>query len=113
MASAEIFQYFIELENFFATTGHIPNDTNSLESVSRRLEDHISIIATFLVLMSDHVQQNLAERTLCIMLEGIYESLREMLANLSLQVEANTQAYGMSTHSASQRGRPRCVIRMI
>ncbi|KAM7390869.1 hypothetical protein PAMA_008863 [Pampus argenteus] len=83
-----------------------PNDTNSLETISRHLEDHISIIATFTVLMSN-VQQNIAERTLCVNLEGIYESLREMLAEITFQLEGDVQAHGMGTHSASQRGRPK------
>lgn len=103
MASAEIVQYFIELESFFATAGHTPNDTNSLEIISRHLEDHISIIATFLVLMSNPVAQNVAERTLCIILDGIYECLCEMLEEVTLQMEA----HGMGTHSASRVGRPR------
>ena len=107
MASAEIFQYFVELEHFFATARRIPNDTNSLESFLRHLEDHISIIATFVVLMSNHVQQNIAERTLCIILEGIYEFLSEMLAEVTRRVETDIQAHGMGTRSASQRGRPR------
>ncbi|XP_060786524.1 uncharacterized protein LOC132892147 [Neoarius graeffei] len=105
MASVELFQYFLELENFFAT-GCTPNDTNSLETISRHLEDHISIIATFTVLMRN-VQQNIAERTLYVILEGIYESLREMLAEITLQLEADVQANGMGIHSASQRGRPK------
>ncbi len=62
MLFPEIFQYFVELQDFFAIAGHTPNNTNSLESTSRHLEDHISIIATFLVLISNHVQQNVAER---------------------------------------------------
>ncbi|XP_039681175.1 uncharacterized protein LOC120574791 isoform X1 [Perca fluviatilis] len=103
MASAEIVQYFIELESFFATAGHTPNDTNSLEIISRHLEDHISIIATFLVLMSNPVAQNVAERTLCIILDGIYECLCEMFEEVTLQMEA----HGMGTHSASRVGRPR------
>lgn len=105
MASAEIFQYFTELENFFAT-GCTPNDINSLETISRHIEDHISIIALFIVLMSNNVQQNIAERTLCVLLEQLYESLREMLAE-TVQLEVDGQAHGMGTHSASQRGRPR------
>lgn len=107
MASVEIFQYFIELENFFATAGHTPNDTNSLESISRHLEDHISIIVTFLVVMSDYVEQNPAARTLYIILEGIYESLWEMLTEITVQVEAVRHTHSMDTHSPSQRGRPR------
>ncbi len=106
MASAEIFQYFTELENFFAT-GCTPNDTNSLETISRHIEDHISIIASFIVLMSKNVQQNIAERTLCVLLEGLFESLREMLAEITVELEVYGQAHGMGTHSASQRGRPR------
>ena len=74
MSFPEIFQYFGELQDFFATVGHTPNNINNLESTSRHLEDHISILATFLALMGSHVQQNVAERTLCIILEGIYES---------------------------------------
>lgn len=107
MSFFEIFQYFGELQNFFATVGHTPNNINNLESTSRHLEDHISILATFLALMGSHVQQNVAERTLCIILEGIYESLREMLAEIVLQVEADTQVHGRGAHSASQRGRLR------
>ncbi|XP_073340391.1 uncharacterized protein [Pagrus major] len=57
--------------------------------------------------MSNNVQQNIAERTLCVILEGIYESLREMLAEITSQLEVDVQAHGMGTHSASQRGRPR------
>jgi len=105
MASVEIFQYFLELENFFAT-GCTPNDTNSLETILRHLEDHISIIATFTVLMSN-VQQNIAERTLCVILEGIYESLREMLVEITFQLDNDVQAHGMGSHSASHRGRPK------
>lgn len=107
MASAEIFQYFVELQNFFAAAGATQNNTNSLESTSRYIEDHMSIIAAFLELMSNHVQQNFAERTKCIILEGIYESLREMSAEMALQVEADIQAHNMEAHSGSQRGRPR------
>ena len=70
MSFPEIFQYFGELQDFLATVGHTPNNINNLESTSRHLEDHISILATFLALMGSHV----AERTLCIILEGIYES---------------------------------------
>lgn len=105
MASVEIVQYFVELQRFFAT-GSTPNDADSLETISRQLEDHISIIGTFVVLMSD-VQQNIAERTLCILLEGIYESLREILADITFQLEADAQVHSMGTHSASQRGRPK------
>lgn len=106
MASAEIFQYFNELENFFAN-GCTPNDTNNLETISRHIEDHISIIASFTVLMSSNVQQNIAERTLFVLLEGLYESLREMLVEITVQLEVDGQAHGMGTHSVSQRGRPR------
>uniref|UniRef100_A0A3Q3GLT7 Integrase catalytic domain-containing protein n=1 Tax=Labrus bergylta TaxID=56723 RepID=A0A3Q3GLT7_9LABR len=55
--------------------------------------------------MSSNAQQNIAERTLCILLEGIFESLTEMSAEITLQIEAT--ARGEGTHSASQRGRPR------
>ncbi|XP_016333395.1 uncharacterized protein LOC107681599, partial [Sinocyclocheilus anshuiensis] len=106
MSFPEIFQYFVELQDFFATAGHTPNNTNSLESTCHP-EDHISIIAAFLVLMGNGVQQNVAERTLCIILEGIYESLREMLAEIVPQVEADIQVHGIGTYSASQRGRLR------
>lgn len=37
-------------------------------------------------------------KTLCIILKGIYESLREMLAEIALQVEADIQVHGMSAH---------------
>lgn len=47
--------------------GHNPNKTNSLESLLR----HICIIV-LLLLLSDHVQENIAEKILCIILKGIY-----------------------------------------
>lgn len=100
--SDEIFQYFVELETFLQQLAILLNDRNNLEFILRHLEDHISIIPTFLVLMSNPLQQNVAERTLCIILE----SLREMLAKTH-QVEADIQAHGMGTDSASQRGRQR------
>lgn len=55
--------------------------------------------------MSNNVQQNTAERTLCTTLEGIYESLREPLTEITLQVEA--EAHCMGKHSTFQTERPR------
>ncbi|KAL1023619.1 hypothetical protein UPYG_G00043590 [Umbra pygmaea] len=52
--------------------------------------------------MSNPIQQNVAERTLCIILEGIYECLWEMLDEVILQMEV----HGIGTHSASRGGRP-------
>lgn len=55
--------------------------------------------------MSNNVQQNTAERTLCTTLEGIYEPLRELLTEITLQVEA--EAHCMGKHSTFQTERPR------
>lgn len=52
--------------------------TPTIESILHHLENHTSIIVTFLLVMCNHVEQNAAKRTLCIILEGIYESLRQM-----------------------------------
>ncbi len=101
MASAEIYQCFVELQSFHATACHFPNDIDSLERRLRHLEDHSSIIGTFSLLMSN-VQQNIAERTLCILLEEIYESLRQLSAEIALRVKAIEAAD--AAHSASQRG---------
>ncbi|XP_029998101.1 uncharacterized protein LOC115424840 [Sphaeramia orbicularis] len=61
----------------------------------------------FLLLVGNNAQQNLVERTLCMNLERIYELLQEMLAEITLQAEADIQRHCMDTHSASQRGRPK------
>lgn len=50
------------------------------------------------MLTSNQVQQKVAERTLCIILEGIHESLREMWAEIALQVEADKQVHGILHH---------------
>lgn len=106
MASAELFQYFNELANFLAT-GCIPSETNSLETISRHTEDHISIIASFAVLINNDVHPNIAERTLCVLLEGLYESLTDMFAEITVQLDVDGHVQRMGTHSDSQRGRPR------
>ena len=51
--------------------------------------------------MSNDVQQNIAKRTLYFSLEVIHESLREMLGEITFQVEVDVQVHGMGTHSAS------------
>lgn len=48
--------------------------------------------------MSNNVQQNTAERTLCTTLEGIYESPRELLTEITLQVEAEAHCMGNILH---------------
>lgn len=95
-----MFQYFVDRNSW-----PYPNGTNNSESIWDQLEYHISIIITFLVFMSNNVQQNTAERTLCTTLEGIYESLRELLTEITLQVEA--EAHCMGKHSTFQTERPR------
>lgn len=45
------------------------------------------------------------ERRLCVILEGIHESLTEMLAEITLQLQDDVQPLG--TYSGSHRGRPR------
>lgn len=61
----------------FSTAVHTPNVTNTLNFISHHLKDHITIIATFLVLMNN-VQKNMSGRRLWTILEGIYESLRNV-----------------------------------
>lgn len=104
MSLPQINQYFVKLENFLGQSGPTTNDLNNLERRLCYLEDHSSIIGTFLVLMASGLQQNVAERTLCVLLEGLFESLRELSAETLLQTEAT--ARGDVTHTP-QRGRPR------
>ncbi|XP_060746019.1 uncharacterized protein LOC132859318 [Tachysurus vachellii] len=106
MAFAEILQYFVELEDFFATADCNSRHLNHLEHLSRHLEDHISIIAMFLMAMSNHIQPNNAERNLHVILEGIYECLSEILDQITLEDVRQVD----DTHSTSQRGRPRYQI---
>ncbi|XP_019206542.2 uncharacterized protein LOC109196654 isoform X1 [Oreochromis niloticus] len=106
MASAELFQYFLELDNCFATAVQTTNGRNNLEFILRHLEEHVFIIATFLVLMNN-VQQNVSGIRLCTLLEGIYQSLMEMSTELTLRAEAEAHVMGSLYHSTSQRGRPR------
>lgn len=103
MASAEILHYFVELDNFFATADYNLRDVNHLEHLSRHLEDHISIIAMFLMGMSNCLQPNNAERNLHIFLEQIYECLSDILDQIT---EEDVRQMD-DTHSSSQRARPR------
>lgn len=49
--------------------------------------------------MSNHAHQNVPERTSCI----ICESLREMLAETALQVEADKQAHGVAIYRGTYK----------
>lgn len=57
--------------------GHNPNKTNSL------MLRHICIIV-LLLLLSNHVQENIAEKILCIVLKGIYGSPQGTFAETTL-----------------------------
>lgn len=65
--------------------------TTSLKCILRHLQYHILIIVDFLVLISNHIQQNVSEQTLCIILEGMYDSLKGTSAEITLQLETNRQ----------------------
>lgn len=80
MAFDEIFHYFVELESFLSAPAYAANDINTLESLSRKLEDHISIISTFSELMTYPIgNQNVAQRRTWLILEELYGSLRDKL----------------------------------
>lgn len=99
MVSEEIFNYFVELESFLSAFGQPFPDRNSLEAITRRVEDHISITDTFAELMSYFVPHNVAQRRICLILEDLCESLKEILAEITSQMETDAFSY--------QRGRPR------
>lgn len=61
------------------STGCTPNDTNSLETISHHLEDHISIIATFIVFMSYNVQEYIAiSRMLSVNIRTLYNHRKQL-----------------------------------